>query len=160
MQEKVVRVKILHPDAVLPKRMTIGSAGADLTATERIGNGKYITYKTGIAMAIPRGYVGLLFPRSSISKKNLMLTNSVGVIDSDYRGEIEVRFKRAKTRFDKDGKPSMFYPPEDIYEVGERIAQLVIVPHVDAVFKEAGKLKDPQTRSGGFGSTDEEVQDA
>ena len=79
-----VHVKKLHPDAVIPQYAKDGDAGMDLVAVSSQYTQDYISYKTGLAFEIPQGYVGLLFPRSSNSKKNLLLTNSVGVIDSKH----------------------------------------------------------------------------
>src|ERR1700744_3150088 len=93
-----VKIKKLNDKAIVPEYATDGSAGLDITAIERNlilkGSVAYAEYKTGLAFEIPSGYVGLIFPRSSItSKTNLVLANSVGVIDSDYRGEVTFRFK-------------------------------------------------------------------
>lgn len=115
-----------------------GDAGLDLTAVELVKASNYVSYKTGISVAIPRGYVGLLFPRSSISKKDLVMANSVGIIDSGYRDEIEVRFKIL-------GK--------DIYDIGERIAQLVILPYPTVELVDVAVLSQEGNRGGGFGST-------
>ena len=94
-----VKIKKLHPDAVIPSYAKPGDAGMDLTAiSKRVEtgsdeNGEYIEYGTGLAIEIPEGHVGLVFPRSSVSKKDLFLANAVGVIDSGYRGEVKLRFK-------------------------------------------------------------------
>ena len=89
-----VKIKKLCDSAVIPSYAKPGDAGMDLVATSRIFD-KYgnVEYGTGLAMEIPEGYVGLLFPRSSISKQDLSLANAVGVIDSGYRGEIKFKFK-------------------------------------------------------------------
>ena len=141
--EKVLYVnfKKLHPDAVIPTYGTEFSAGADLTAVSDpiIGEG-YIEYKTGLAVEIPEGYVGLIFPRSSISKKSMILANGVGVIDSDYRGEISFRFKKMKTLGDE-------------YAKGDRIGQMIIVPYPQIHFIEAEELSDTVRGEGGYGST-------
>ena len=84
-----VKIKRLNENAVIPAYAHVTDAGLDLTATSKnIEGNRVIIYGTGLAVEIPEGYVGLIFPRSSNSKKNLLLTNSVGVIDSGYRGEI------------------------------------------------------------------------
>lgn len=102
-----IRFKKLSPNAVTPSRAHSSDAGFDLTATslvfDREGNA---TYGFGIAVEIPDGYVGLVFPRSSISKKDLILSNSVGVIDSGYRGEIMAKFKPALLYVDNPPLPS------------------------------------------------------
>jgi len=98
-----------------------------------------IEYGTGIAVEIPPGHVGLIFPRSSIFHTGLILTNSVGVIDSGYRGEIKAVFKA----------PGHY----DIYRIGERIGQLVIVPIPDVEYEEADELSETERGTGGYGST-------
>jgi dUTP pyrophosphatase len=113
-----VKVKKISKGAVLPFYATEGAAGMDLTATSKEYDRKgCVVYGTGLAFEIPEGYVGLLFPRSSNAKKNLLLTNSVGVLDSDYRGEVFFKFKRADNGYDGDQ-----------YEVGDAIGQIIIVP--------------------------------
>ena len=93
----IVRVKKLKNEAVVPSYAKEGDAGLDLVAVDKNietdGESEYVEYGTGLAFEIPAGYVGLLFPRSSISNKDLILSNSVGVIDSGYRGEVKFRFK-------------------------------------------------------------------
>ncbi|MFO0468696.1 MAG: dUTP diphosphatase [Bacteroidota bacterium] len=139
MKEINLKVKKLHPEAVIPSYAKFGDAGMDLTATEKsydeYGNA---VYKIGLAFEIPLGYVGLLFPRSSNSKQDLILSNSVGVIDSGYRGEVMVKFKRVGTQE---------------YSEGERIAQLVIMqlPYVN--IEESEELSSSERGEGGFGST-------
>ena len=85
-----VKIKKLHPDAVIPSYAKHGDAGMDMYAVSKGELDKYgnMVYHTGLAMEIPRGHVGLIFPRSSVSKTPHMLRNHVGVIDSGYRGEI------------------------------------------------------------------------
>lgn len=137
-----LRVKKLNPHAVLPSKANPGDAGFDLTATSwAYGNG-YIEYYTGIAVEIPQGCVGLLYPRSSVSNTDLMLANSVGVIDSGYRGELILRFKAIT---DEDGI--------NMYSAGDRIGQLVIqqVPKFDIELVE--ELPESRRGAGGFGSS-------
>lgn len=133
--------KKLHPDAVLPRYSTAGDAGLDAVATEYFIDefGNHV-YKTGIATEIPEGYVGLLFPRSSISKHALLMANSVGVVDSGYRGEIIFKFKNTGDQ-------------KQIYKVGDRVGQLVILPYpnIEPVFDEINENTDRGV--GGFGST-------
>ena len=97
MEQEVlkVRFKKLVENAVIPTYKTVGAAGMDITAisTEVIDYGNQLKAYTGIAVEIPKGYVGLLFPRSSNSKKDLTLANSVGIIDSHFRGEVTFRYK-------------------------------------------------------------------
>ena len=144
-----VNIKKLHKDAVIPTYSKPGDAGMDLTAVsmdfDSDGN---IVYGTGLAMEVPEGHVALLFPRSSIAKKDLSLSNSVGVIDSGYRGEIFFKFK-----------PSLAFAGEDTneeqnnYEVGDRIGQVIILPYPQVQFTEVGELSSSERGAGGFGST-------
>lgn len=137
-----VKIKKLYDGAVLPSYAKPGDAGLDLTATERWVEGDKVCYGTGLAIEIPEGFVGLVFPRSSIAKKELLLSNSVGVIDSGYRGEIKAKFMLTD------------YPETDkIYEVGERIAQLIIMPYPRIEFEEVNELSKTERGTGGYGST-------
>lgn len=136
-----LKIKKLHPNAILPKYAKKGDAGMDLTATEIIEETtKQITYGTGLAVEIPDGFVGLIFPRSSIRKVGLELSNSVGVIDSGYRGELQATFN-------KNGVNDTFY------SVGERCCQLVIIPTPVIKVQEVDELSDTDRGEGGFGST-------
>lgn len=153
-----VKVKKLSENAVLPIKAHATDAGLDLTATsctvDKDGN---IVYGTGLAFEIPEGYVGLIFPRSSISKKGLVLSNSVGVIDSGYRGEVMAKFKAA----DSIGNISLLEEDKaitynglcDIYKVGERIAQLIIMPYPEIEVEETEVLTATDRGDGGYGST-------
>jgi dUTP pyrophosphatase len=137
-----VKIKQLHPNSVIPSYSKDGDAGMDLTITEIYNNSSdEITYGFGLAMEIPTGFVGLVFPRSSIRKMDLLLTNSVGVIDSGYRGEIQATFKKTK------GATSF------IYGVGERGAQIMIIPYPQIKFITSETLSSTERGSGGFGST-------
>ena len=138
-----VRFKKLVPEAVAPYRATDGSAGWDLTAARELSQGKKTVYGTGLAVEIPKGYVGLLFPRSSIHKKVLRLSNSVGVIDSDYRGEITAVFDSFNT-----------WPYEwEKYRPGDRICQLIILPVPTIEWEESEELTNTKRGEGGYGST-------
>ena len=142
-----VKIKKLHPNAVIPSYSKDGDAGMDLVATKIISNTTFdITYGTGIAIEIPKGFVGLLFPRSSIRKTDLALTNSVGVIDSGYRGEIQATFKKVY------GKNDVRIDEVD-YKIGDRIAQIIIMPYPQVKFSEVEELSETDRGSGGFGST-------
>lgn len=136
-----VKVKKLVENAVIPTYAKPGDAGLDLTATSVDIKGDKVTYGCGLAIEIPTGYVGLLFPRSSNAKKDLLLTNSVGVIDSGYRGEVTAVFVIYD---DKE---------ESIYKVGERFAQLVILPYPEIELEEAEELSVTERGSKGYGST-------
>ena len=142
-----IKYKRLKENAVAPTKAHPTDAGLDLTAvditTEINECGELIlVYHTGLAIEIPEGYFGMLTPRSSISKKSLELVNSVGVIDSDYRGEVMAKF-RATTSV----VPA-------VYKVGERICQLLILPVPDVQLEEAEQLTETDRGEGGFGSTD------
>lgn len=141
-----VKFKKLHEKATLPVYSSNEAAGMDITCVDYDWDwdetAEIISYKTGIAVEIPKGYAGFIFPRSSIRKVTLSLANSVGVVDSDYRGEIIASFR--KTKEDDSFKR---------YEVGERCCQLIIlpVPRIDPVFVD--ELSDTVRGEGGFGST-------
>lgn len=149
----LVNIETCHENAEVPEYQQDGDAGMDLKAVEKKKHTKTeLWFKTGLKMAIPRGYVGLIFPRSSISEKPLLLSNSVGVIDSGYRGEIEVRFDKQVTGYKEDGSPH--YGDIFQYEVGDRIAQMIIIPYPKVEFVETESLNfDTSRGSGGFGST-------
>ncbi|MBR0291113.1 MAG: dUTP diphosphatase [Bacteroidales bacterium] len=140
----IVRFKKLHPEAVVPTKAHPQDAGFDLTCTTVENDDNCISYGTGIAVEIPDGYVGLVFPRSSVYRKDLILSNSVGVIDSNYRGEISMKFKT-------DGIPGGFSVAA--YEVGDRIGQLLIIPYPEIEFEEAEELSESDRGEGGYGST-------
>ena len=140
-----VRIKKLNENAVIPSYAKNGDAGMDLIATSIIGEEPFqITYGLGIALEIPKGFVGLVFPRSSIRKTRLQLSNSVGVIDSGYRGELQATFNKIHTTIENQ---------KNDYKVGDRVAQIMIIPHPDIQFEEADELSDTERGEGGFGST-------
>jgi dUTP pyrophosphatase len=122
----------------------------DLTAVskEYSADGLYVEYGTGLSVEIPYGYVGLIFARSSISKTTMVLANHVGVIDSGYRGEIKFRFK--------DFSSNMVGPEVSngtVYNIGDRVGQLMILPYPQIEFVEVASLTDSDRAAGGFGST-------
>jgi len=143
-----VKIKKLHEDAVIPEYVKPGDAGLDLTATSMNvvyhgdGSDVKIIYGTGLAVEIPEGYVGLIFPRSSVHKTSCRLSNSVGVIDSGYRGEIKFVFDRL---LNKD----LNVP----YKIGDRIGQLIIMPYPKIELEEVEELSDTERGDGGFGSS-------
>jgi dUTP pyrophosphatase len=147
-----VRIKKVHPDAVIPRYAKDGDAGLDLTATsmsyDEYGN---ICYGTGLAFEIPKGYVGLIFPRSSICKEQLLLSNSVGVIDSGYRGEVSFKFKPSlaldSLQHVTDRKKY------GVYKVGERVGQMIIMPYPSIEFEEVDDLSETERGDGGYGSS-------
>lgn len=141
-----VKIKKLHPDAVIPKYAKEGDAGLDLVAISATSNhslhsGEQITYGTGLAMEIPEGYVGLIFPRSSVRNTGLSLSNCVGVIDSAYRGEIMGTFNTSTREY------------RNPYNIGDRVMQIIIMPYPYINFVEAEELSSTERGTGGFGST-------
>ncbi len=145
VQTANINIKKLNPDATIPTYGSDFAAGADLYACLfapiTIEPGETFMVKTGISLEIPEGYAGLIYARSGLaSKRGLAPANKVGVIDSDYRGEIIVALHNHSMN------------PQKI-EPNERIAQLVITPYVQAVFNETTELSDTDRGAGGFGST-------
>lgn len=136
-----IKVKRLHPDAKLPQRMTAGAAGYDLTAATVTLEDNLLVYGTGLAISIPSGYVGLLFQRSSVSKTTLQLSNAVGVLDSDFTGEVLFKFRY------------VYSGQERVYKVGERIGQLVLLKLPEADIVEVDELEATARGAGGYGST-------
>ena len=146
-----VKFKKLSDKAVTPTYAHDGDAGLDLTATgihsEINECGQFvIVYHTGLAFEIPKGYVGLIFPRSSIAKKSLTLTNCVGVIDSNYRGEVLAKFKNTTG----DSVPA-------VYPIGAKFAQLIIMPYPTINLIESDELSKTERGEGGYGSSDKET---
>ena len=140
-----VSVKQLDPRAKLPAYGSADAAGADLYALTdgpvAVAPGQTVLIRTGLALAIPQGYVGLVYARSGLAtKQGLAPANKVGVIDADYRGELMVSLHNhsGETR---------------TVECGDRIAQLVIAPYLTADFQAAEELDDTGRGAGGFGST-------
>lgn len=152
-----IRFKKLAENAVMPKKAHPTDAGFDLVATSmEIDADGNLCYGFGIAVEIPRGYVGLIFPRSSNAKKDLVLSNCVGCIDSGYRGEIKAKFKAAMNCLDGGilGVLSVAAPKSlRVYEVSDRIAQMIIMPYPEVEFEEADELSKSDRGEGGYGST-------
>ncbi len=146
-----VKIKKLQQDAVIPKYSKTGDAGMDLVATSKnedeYGN---MVYGTGLSFEIPIGYVGLLFPRSSNAKTHLLLSNSVGVIDSGYRGEVLFKFKKTYNDIIEN---SLFHNVDYDYYEGDKIGQLIIMPYPQIEFEEVDELSETERGSGGYGST-------
>lgn len=136
-----IKFKKLSDNAVLPTRAHSTDAGLDLYATSVRYTDNFIEYGLGLAMEIDPGYVGLICPRSSITNYDLMLRNSLGCIDSFFRGEVKARFFCTK--------PDHFKQ----YNIGDKIAQLLIVPVKLAVPEWADALSDTERGTGGWGST-------
>lgn len=144
-----VNIKKLNSEAVIPTYAKKGDAGMDLTAIKAVKNDGVITYHTGLAIEIPKGYVGLIFPRSSVYKTKLIQSNAVGVIDSSYRGEIMIKHYVPKIVTGR----RMFPDYRNIYKVGDRVAQLMIVPYPEIEFTEVEELSTTERGAGGYGST-------
>lgn len=139
----IIKFKKLHPEAVTPTYAKDGDAGMDLTGISRRWDTekKYWEYSTGLAFEIPSGYVGLIFPRSSISNKSLTLTNCVGVLDSGFRGEVKFRFK------------SQNVLEGNLYAQGDRIGQLIVIPYPQVTLVESETLSSTSRGEGGYGHT-------
>ena len=145
----------------MPKKAHPTDAGFDLVATSReIDEYGNIVYGTGLAVEIPDGYVGLAFPRSSVSKYDLVMANCTGVIDAPFRGEMKFKFKMAieagKLAIEGAGEhifEQTTYPKNRVYNIGDRIAQLVILPIPAIEFEEAEELSSSDRGEGGYGST-------
>ena len=136
-----VKFKTLNVDAVMPTKAHPTDAGADLVATSKHWDDEKQCwiYGTGIATEIPEGYVGLVFPRSSIRKYSLVQANCVGVIDAHYRGEIMVSYKQTS-----QGK---------VYNVGDKIAQIIIMPYPEVNYVQVDELSDTDRGENGHGSS-------
>lgn len=148
MSEINVKIKKLSENAVIPKYANPGDAGVDLVATSvdfKLENGiPFVEYGTGLSIELPEGYVADIRPRSSItSKTTMIIPNSPGTIDSSYRGEIKIRMK------------SILLSGALKYNVGDRVAQLVILPAPKVNFIEESELSDTERGECGFGSSGE-----
>jgi dUTP pyrophosphatase len=143
--ELKINVKLVNYDVPtsIPRYAKSGDAGLDIVATSKevVDKGEfgYIEYGTNLAFEIPDGHVGLVFPRSSISNTGMILGNAVAVIDSGFRGEVKLRFK-----WIKDTKQ---------YEVGERVAQILILPYPKVEFVVVEDLFTTERGDSGFGSS-------
>lgn len=144
-----VKIKRLVEDAVIPTYAHDTDAGLDLVATsyDYKENIDCHVYGTGLAVEIPEGYVGLIYPRSSNRKTDAYMCNHVGVIDSGYRGEIMISFKLRDCNI--YSIPQLFKP----YEVGDKVAQLIIMPYPKVQFIEVNELSDSDRGINGHGST-------
>jgi dUTP pyrophosphatase len=142
-----VNVKKLHPEAVIPRYAKPGDAGMDLYAVdvkEHLDSFRdevtKVIVDSGLAFEIPEGYVGLVFPRSSIQTTGFRLSNCVGVIDSGYRGSVKAVFDLVD--------PTLTY-----YQKGDRFAQIIIIPYPQVALIEKETLSETERGEGGFGST-------
>jgi dUTP pyrophosphatase len=146
-----LKIKKLHANAVIPSYATSGSAGLDLTVINfdesfvptdfTVG-----VFKTGLSLEIPKGYVGMVYPRSGLStKKGIVLANGTGVIDSDYRGELLIALRNLNKRI------TSFTWAVDL--INTKVAQLVIMPVPQPTIEIVASLGETARGSGGFGST-------
>lgn len=142
LRKNKVSIKKLTENAVIPKKMTSGAVGMDIVATSKTITPEYIEFGTGLAIQVPEGYGAFLLPRSSLTKTCYVLNNSIGLIDTDFFGEMRFRFKMLAGYESLPG-----------YEVGDRIGQLVILPVLDFEFQEIDDLGETDRSSEGFGST-------
>ncbi len=136
-----IRIKKLDKDAVIPSYAREGDGAVDLTAISKVQENNIITYGTGLSVEIPKGYVGLIFPRSSIYKTGLAMANSVGVIDSGYRGELMIKFYVNDSSFNTS------------YKIGDRVAQFMLLQIPYIRFDLCEELTDSERSVHGFGST-------
>ena len=136
-----VKLKKLNENVKLPVYAKTGDAGLDIKATRIESENNYsITYGTDLCIEVPFGYVGLIFPRSSIRNYDLVLSNCVGVVDSGYRGEIMATFKKTKL----DGM---------YYDVDDKVMQIIILPYPSIEFEFTDELSETERGEGGFGHT-------
>ena len=135
----IIKTKKLRENAVMPQRMNVGDAGFDLVATSMRKDHEHgvVVFGTGLAFELPEGYAMFVYPRSSSYKHHALMANCVGVVDSGYRDEVHVMFRG----LDCD------------YEVGDRIAQAVIMPIPSVEYVEAEELSDSERGANGIGST-------
>lgn len=134
-----VNIKLIE-DGKMPVKMHETDAGFDCYARELVNLRNQIKYNLGFAIEIPQGHVGLVFPRSSVCKTGLSMSNSVGVIDSDYRGEVSAVYNNVDTEKER-------------YKVGDRVCQLIIIPYPEIELKQVERLSETERGEGGYGST-------
>lgn len=172
MKKLKVNIKKLHKNAVIPSYAHSTDCGLDLTAVSKTfdehGN---VVYGFGLAFEIPEGYAGFIFPRSSNYKSGLLLTNSVGVIDAGFRGEVTAKFAPRsvsaipqriwhRLKFFFTGKTEGYdmtiwchFSDNNNYNIGDRVAQMVILPYPKVEFNEVDELSETERGNGGYGST-------
>lgn len=157
-----VRIKRLYEDAKLPTKAHATDAGYDLYAhSKSYDDDGNVVYGSGVAMEIPQGFVGLVFPRSSNAKKDLLLSNSVGVIDSGYRGEISFKFKKnlklhiewGTMGFDNEVEVVKNSDSYKEYSLKDRIGQIIIMPYPEVEFVEVDELSETERGAGSYGSS-------
>lgn len=143
----IVKFKKLDSEVEIPSMPTKGNVGIDLKIAYLIHTPNYIECGFGLSVEIPEGYFGMLVPRSSITQYNLMLKNSVGIIDSSYRGELKARFTIT------GDKQELHYNGAQLYNVGDKAIQLIILPYIQFEIEEAFDLSESERGEGAFGST-------
>ena len=166
-----VKFRKLSDKATIPTKAHTSDVGFDLVATKVEITENYIEYSTDIALQLPVGYCALLFPRSSNSKKDLLLANSVGLVDNGYIGELKLRFKRIMMPVMQEVMiapptgdiltdarntrkvPGLAYRDDHIYKVGDKVGQLVIMPYPEVTLMETDELDETDRGDGGFGSS-------
>ena len=137
MKELEVKIKKTDKNAIIPNYSREGDAGLDLTIVSKEEvDSEHIKYDFGLAFEIPKGYVGYIFPRSSCYKQRQMLSNCVGVVDSGYRGSVSA---------------VMIGTSSYSYKVGERAAQIIIMPYPTIKFVEVEELSESERGEGGYG---------
>ena len=139
---QLLKFKKLHPNAVIPKFAKPGDAGLDLVCVDSYEKDGLWICHLGLAVEIPPGYFGAIYPRSSIKNYDLRLSNSVGILDSGYRGEIIAAFD-----FKTDSRTAR------VYRNGDKCCQLIIQKYEKIIPIEAGELSETERGTGGFGST-------
>lgn len=137
-----VKIRKVHPDAVIPFRAYATDAGMDVIAISMEMTEDYVEYDTGLQFQLPEGYAMLIFPRSSNSKKDLLLCNSVGILDAGYTGNLKLRFKLTTEGY-----------TEKIYNPGDKVGQIMIIPYPEINFIETEVFNETERGDGGFGST-------
>ena len=137
-----VKIRKVHPDAVIPFRAHATDAGMDVTAISMEMTEDYVEYDTGLQFQLPEGYAMLIFPRSSNSKKDLLLCNSVGILDAGYTGNLKLRFKLTTEGY-----------TEKIYNPGDKVGQIMIIPYPEINFIETEVFNETERGDGGFGTT-------
>ena len=137
-----IKVKKLHPEAKIPAYAKFGDGAVDLTAVSKTYNEETgnIEFGLGLSVEIPEGYLAFLLPRSSVVKTPLDLANSVGLIDSGYRGELKAVFRTIDR-------------PRKNYEIGDRVVQMLVLPYPKIEFEEVTELSNTERGVGGFGHT-------
>ena len=133
-----IKINKLVPEAKVPAYAKPGDAGMDVYAVSKTETDKFVEYGTGLAFEIPSDHVLLVFPRSSVSNTHLQMANSVGVLDSGYRGELKLRYRK--------------HGPED-YNIGDRVGQIIVMPFPLVEFEETDQLTESERGKGGFGSS-------